>query len=234
MYTLLNRSKNDSKGILSLSQDGTLYSNTKDKADILNSQFQSVFTPKTPLSLSKLAQMTVQDQIDVGKINPQSVPAGCLNNQPVMPDIHLSEAGILKLLHDLNQNKAAGPELKPLVLRELREVIAPMVGSYSRDQSIQDGCLNSGVMQMYVPCSKKVTRPLPQTTGPSLWLVYYAKSWTYSCIKPGRPPNSHNLLYDLQHGFRAKRSCKTQLVCLCWGFTAQSTQWGHVERGQFT
>ena len=23
-------------------------------------------------------------------------------------------------------------------------------------------------------------------------------------------------------------------VCLHWGFTAQSTQWGHVERGQFT
>ena len=23
-------------------------------------------------------------------------------------------------------------------------------------------------------------------------------------------------------------------VCLCWGFTAQSIQWGHVERGQFT
>ena len=23
-------------------------------------------------------------------------------------------------------------------------------------------------------------------------------------------------------------------VCLCWGFTAQSTQVGHVERGQFT
>ena len=23
-------------------------------------------------------------------------------------------------------------------------------------------------------------------------------------------------------------------LCLCWGFMAQSTQWGHVERGQFT
>ena len=23
-------------------------------------------------------------------------------------------------------------------------------------------------------------------------------------------------------------------VCVCRGFTAQSTQWGHVERGQFT
>ena len=26
----------------------------------------------------------------------------------------------------------------------------------------------------------------------------------------------------------------SEYVCLCWGFTAQSTQWGHVERGQFT
>ena len=23
-------------------------------------------------------------------------------------------------------------------------------------------------------------------------------------------------------------------IVLSWGFTAQSTQWGHVERGQFT
>ena len=27
---------------------------------------------------------------------------------------------------------------------------------------------------------------------------------------------------------------KIQCICLCWGFTAQSTQWSHVERGQFT
>ena len=24
------------------------------------------------------------------------------------------------------------------------------------------------------------------------------------------------------------------LVCLCWGFTAQLTQWGHVKHGQFS
>ena len=101
---------------------------TKDKADTLNNQFQSVFTPKTPLALSKLAQMTVQDQVDAGKINAQSVSAGCLNNQLVMSEVHLSESGILKLLHDLNPHKAAGPdELKSLVLKGLREVIAPMV-----------------------------------------------------------------------------------------------------------
>ena len=45
-----------------------------------------------------------------------------------MPDIKVSEKGILKLLKDLNPHKATGPdELKTLVLRELREVIAPML-----------------------------------------------------------------------------------------------------------
>ena len=27
---------------------------------------------------------------------------------------------------------------------------------------------------------------------------------------------------------------RSLFVCLCRGFMAQSTQWGHVERGQFT
>ena len=37
--------------------------------------------------------------------------------------------------------------------------------------------------------------------------------------------------------FRGSNCVKLGLFCLfvlCWGFTAQSTQWGHVERGQFT
>ena len=31
-----------------------------------------------------------------------------------------------------------------------------------------------------------------------------------------------------------KFSITIKVVCLCRGFTAQSTQWGYVERGQFT
>ena len=30
------------------------------------------------------------------------------------------------------------------------------------------------------------------------------------------------------------QSMSDEDFCLCWGFTAQSTQWGHVERSQFT
>ena len=125
---ILNRSKNDSRGVSSLCRDGKLYTENKDKADTLNCQFQSVFTPKTPLALSSLAQIAVQDLVDTGKLDTRSVPAKNINNQPVMPDIKVSVNGILKLLKDLNPHKAAGPDkLKPLVFMELREVIAPML-----------------------------------------------------------------------------------------------------------
>ena len=56
----------DSKGSTLLKKDGKLYSDTVDKANILNNQFQSVFTPKSPLKLSQLAYMTVQDLSDRG------------------------------------------------------------------------------------------------------------------------------------------------------------------------
>ena len=75
LYTMLNRSKNDSRGVSSLSRDGKLYTENKDKANILNCQFQSVFTPKTPLALSSLAQIAVQDLVDTGKLDTRSVPA---------------------------------------------------------------------------------------------------------------------------------------------------------------
>ena len=45
-----------------------------------------------------------------------------------MPDIQVSENGILKLLKNLNFHMAADPaELKPLVPKKLREVTVPIL-----------------------------------------------------------------------------------------------------------
>ena len=38
----------------------------------------------------------------------------------------------------------------------------------------------------------------------------------------------------IQSSWETPKEVKMGIICLCWGFTAQSTQWGHVERGQFT
>ena len=102
LFSLLKNSKQDSKGIAPLKKDGKLHSNTVDKANVLNQQFQSVFTPKCPLKLSQLASMAVQDLSDSGTIDPSQIPGECLNTTPHMESITVSTNGIAKLLKDLN------------------------------------------------------------------------------------------------------------------------------------
>ena len=61
LFSFLKNSRCDQQGIPPLKHDNILYSDTKTKANLFNQQFNSVFTPKEPLSLSRLASMRVQD-----------------------------------------------------------------------------------------------------------------------------------------------------------------------------
>ena len=46
---------------------------------------------------------------------------------------------------------------------------------------------------------------------------------------------AHNPYLDLKMRLRSRcPRLQFKWICLCWGFMAQSTQWGHVERGQAT
>ena len=72
--------------------------------------------------------MKVQDMVDGGLLSPDSIPAGILSPTPLMKEFVISVEGILKLLKNLKPGKAAGPgKLKPLLLQELREEIAPIL-----------------------------------------------------------------------------------------------------------
>ena len=85
LYSLLNHSKQDSGGIASLKKDGQTFSTKTDKANTLNVQFQSVFSPKIPVSLKSLAQKSLQDLHDSGVDLPfQPSP------YPKMPNISIS------------------------------------------------------------------------------------------------------------------------------------------------
>ena len=105
-----------------------MYTHTADKANILNQHFQSVFTLKSPLELSQLASIAVQDISDGGTIDPLQIPGGCLSTTPRMESITVSANGFAKLFKDLNPRKAAGPDqIKLLVLLRFRDVIAPIL-----------------------------------------------------------------------------------------------------------
>ena len=72
--------------------------------------------------------MKVQCLADKKVIDPEWIPEDMKNPTLVMPDFIISEAGISKLLKNLNPRKAAGPDkFKPVVLQELREELAPIL-----------------------------------------------------------------------------------------------------------
>jgi len=216
LFSLLKSTKRDSSGIAPLLKDGELFSSSGDKANILNSQFNSVFTPKQPLSLSQLATMAI-DSFPVLGLN-SDLPAQYKQAaaHPDMDSITISTNGILKLLKDLNPNKAAGPDhIKPLVLRELRDVIAPVL------QVLFQKSLDSG--EVPEDWSRASVCPLFKKGDKSDASNYRPISLTCILCKVlehivATNIVSHldrdNVLYNLQHGFRSKRSCETQLVSL--------------------
>ena len=59
LYSLLKHSKQDSGGIASLKKDGQTVSTETDKANALNVQFKSVFSPKTQVILKSLVQKSL-------------------------------------------------------------------------------------------------------------------------------------------------------------------------------
>ena len=114
------------------------YTADTDKANALNAQFHSVFSPKSPISLKQLAQKTLQDLQDSVKPPPPSIPTSQHDPgmnpsfkpspHPKMPGIQVSSNGIEKLLKGLNPHKAAGPDqLKPIVLQTLHKELAPIL-----------------------------------------------------------------------------------------------------------
>jgi hypothetical protein len=88
---IYNRS--DSNTIPPLKADGILHPDSKDKANILNKQFQMAFSTKTEVSDESFKNTCNMK----GKFE-------------TMHDIQITMEGVTKLLKNLNPHKAPGPE----------------------------------------------------------------------------------------------------------------------------
>ena len=133
---------------------------------------------------------------------------------PSMPPIHISSSGVLKLLQQLNPTKASGPDnLSPRVLRELSQQIAePFTIIFQR--SLNEGVLpddwhRANVVPVFKKGQKYLCsnyRPISLTCVISKVMEHIISSNIMSHA------NTHNILYPLQHGFRSRRSCESQLI----------------------
>ena len=174
LFSFLKSSKQDQLGTPALNHRNRLVTETAEKADVHNLQFQPVFTSKAPLSLTCLCKMKLQDMTDQGEIPSEALPQEMRESPPAMEDFSISVAGILKLLKNLKPGKAAGPDrLKPVLLKELREEIAPIIQVILSAPYKQANSHQSGVEPSSPPSSKKVINHPPQTIDRSPSPVYY-------------------------------------------------------------
>ena len=153
LYSLLKHSKQDNSGISSLKVTGRTFTADADKADSINQQFQSTFSPESPSFLKALAQMTLQDLEDSGV------------NQPIKPSPYtkISTQGIESLLKKLNSHKASGPDqLTPIVLQTLHKELAPSSKLSFKNQLIRPNYLIFGKKLMCPQYSKRVTGLIPR------------------------------------------------------------------------
>ena len=176
--------------------EGLLHSNPRDKAQIVNKQFQSVFTPESALPLSVLAQSILPSPY------------------PDMAEIQVNEPGIINLLQNLKPHKVAGPDnIKPIILKQLAISIALII-TIILNTSLETGEVpsdwrNANVVPIYTKGSRynaSIYRPISLTCICCTILEHVIAS---AIMKDS---DSSNILSPFQHGFRRNRSCETQLI----------------------
>ena len=165
---------------------------SKEKAKILLDQFQSVFTG------------------DGGSAPPHLDPP----QHPIISDININTAGVCKLLKAINPHKACGPDQIPnVILKNCADTLAPALRDIFQ-RSLDTAVLPSdwrtaNVSAVFKKGDKHLPenyRPISLTSVPCTIIehIIYRHLMTYL--------EEHNILTDLNHGFRAGFSCETQLL----------------------
>ena len=135
---------------------------------------------------------------------------------PAMPEISVTKEGVFKLLLKLNPNKATGPDLLPArILKDMANEIAPILtaifqrsfdtGIVPRDWRTANVTAIFKKGEKYKPANY---RPVSLTSLCCKIQEHIVTSNVLNHL------DEHHILTDCQHGFRARRSCETQLLTL--------------------
>ena len=196
-WTYIKHKRSDSNTIPPLKTDGILHPDSKDKANILNKQFQMTFSTKTEVSDESFKNTCNMK----GKFE-------------TMHDIQITEEGVTKLLKNLNPHKVPGPDnIFPRPSKELATHISPILTIIFR-KSYNTGEIPSIWKRAFVcPIFKKGKkfeainyRPVSPTC-----IACKLMEHIITCNIMAHA-DKHRILHPLQHGFRRGLSCDTQLV----------------------
>ena len=144
---------------------------------------------------------------------------------PIMKDIVISTAGVTKLLSHLDVSKAAGPDtIRPIVLKQLSQEISSVVPLIFQT-SLDSGAVHTEWKTTQVcPLFKKGDKTDLANYRPISLTCILCKTIEHIVASTlTKHFNQNDILYDLQHGFRERRSCETQLIQLVEGLARNMT-----------
>ena len=193
-WTYIKSKKKDHTGVAPLNDEGNTYTDAKHKAQILNKQFESVFTNEDVLSIPRLGHSAY----------------------PTIHDVLFTTHGIQLLLEKLDPAKAPGPDQLPTrVLKLCAKQIAPVL-QVIYSQSLDHGTLPHDWLSANItPVFKKGNRNTPANYRPISLTSISCKVMEHIIFHHIMSHfDSSNILNPLQHGFRPNHSCQTQLVDL--------------------
>jgi hypothetical protein len=184
--------KQENTGVAPLKEGTGLVTDSQSKARILLNQFCSVFTKDDGSPLPEM----------------QGPP------QPTINDLVIQEAGVAKLLRNLNPSKASGPDQIPSkVLKHCAETLAaPLTRIFNA--SLNSGQLPTDWLTANISCVfKKGDRNRAENYRPvSLTSVSCKLLEHILCHHIRSHLEKHNILTNRNHGFRSGFSCETQLL----------------------
>ena len=194
LYSYIKSQKNENTGIAPLRSEGTLHSHPSEKANILNKQFQSAFTSEANTNI------------------PDKGPS----THPTMEPIKISRDGVYKLIKNINPSKATGPDtIAGRVLKENIDICTDIL-TLLFTKSLETGKVPSDWNHANVtPVLKKGDKHNPGNYRPiSITCIACKLLEHIFASNMMQHLETNNILYELQHGFRAKRSCESQIISL--------------------
>lgn len=193
-WSFIRAKRRDATGIPNLQDNGIEYTDAKSKAEILSSQYKSVFTQEVE---------TEVPMNEKGSIIPN------------IQDLTIQCKGVEKLLEKLNPSKACGPDkISTGVLKEASLETSPILPDIF-NRSILTGDVPSSwrkgnIVAVYKGKGRKYHaayyRPVSMTSVPCKILEHVIHRHIMNHCE------QYNIILNNQHGFRAKRSCETQLI----------------------
>ena len=171
-----------------------MHPDPKDKTNILNRQYESVYT-----------------QEDISNV---PSPSG----QPYQPmdEITVTGQGVRKLLQKINPRKACGPDMIPaMILKDLADEIAPLLASIFQRSfdcgEVPDDWRSANITPVFKKGDRFKASNYRPVSLTSLCCKIQEHIITSNIL---RHLEENSILTDCQHGFRARRSCETQLLTL--------------------